>query len=86
MQTLEIKLDIADELIAQVGIDALKKYLNEAAESLKTQLLAEKLRESVGDEKQIDDDFGNAKKQAWDDYKAKYLPQHLKAIVKKRES
>ena len=42
MQTLEIKLDIADDLIviAQAGVEALKKYLNQAAETFKVQLLA----------------------------------------------
>ena len=85
MQTLEIKLDITDDLIAQAGVEALKKYLNQAAETFKVQLLAQKLKEQIGDEWQIDADFRKAKQDAWSDYKTQQLPDHLKAVVERRE-
>ena len=85
MQTLEIKLDIADDLIAQAGIEALKKYLTQAAETFKVQLLAQKLKEQIGGESQMDADFRQAKQDAWTDYKTQQLPEHLKAVVERRE-
>ena len=85
VQTLEIKLDITDELIAQAGVDSLKNYLMQSAESFKLELLAQKLRNVVGNEEQIDADFQDAKKLAWAEYKEKYLPEHLKGIVNQHE-
>lgn len=85
MQTLEIKLDITDDLIAQAGVNSLKDYLERAAESFKLNLLAEKVREEVGNEFKVDADFQDAKKVAWEEYKEKYLPEHLKEVVNRRE-
>ena len=81
MQTLELKINVDDELITRAGVDSLRNYLEKAAENFKFNLIAEQLREVVGMETQIDTDFQAAKREAWAEYKEKYLPEHLKEVV-----
>ncbi len=78
MQTLELKINITDELIAQAGVDSLRNYLEKATENFKFNIIASQMREIVGNESQIDADFQIAKKEAWAEYKEKYLPESLK--------
>ena len=85
MTTLELKINVADELIAQAGVASLKNYLEQAAENFQVDLLAQKIRPIVGDDEKIDTDFQQAKKQAWDEYKARYMPEHLQQVVQRRE-
>lgn len=86
MKTLEFKLDIDEALLAQAGEASLKAYLHRAADAFRVQLLADKLREAVGDEEQMDTDFQKAKRKAWDEYKSRHLPEHLREVVERREA
>jgi hypothetical protein len=85
MKTLELKLNIDEALLAQAGEASLKAYLHRAADAFRTQLLADKLREAVGGEEQMDADFETAKREAWDEYKTSHLPGHLREVVERRE-
>ena len=86
MTTLELKINVADELIAQAGVASLKSYLEQAAENFQIDLLAQKIRPIVGNDEKINADFQLAKKQAWDEYKVKYLPEHLQQIIQRRDT
>ncbi|MDZ7934162.1 MAG: hypothetical protein U5M51_04175 [Emticicia sp.] len=85
MQTLELKINIEDEVIAQAGVESLRIYLEKAAENFKFNTIASQLREIVGNEEQIDADFQIAKKEAWETYKEKYMPDSLKEVINRRE-
>ena len=85
MTTLDIKIDIKDELIAQAGVESLKMYLEQAAQQFQMDLLAQRIKKIAGTDKEIDADFQEAKKQAWKEYKDRYLPENLQQIVQDKE-
>jgi hypothetical protein len=81
MQTLELKINVEDEIITQAGVESLRIYLEKATENFKFNTIASQLRDIVGSDKQLDADFQIAKKEAWAEYKENYLPDSLKEVV-----
>jgi hypothetical protein len=85
MTTLDLRIKVTDELLMQAGLESLKAHLEKAAENFQLELLAPKIKEMVGNDDKIDADFQEAKTQAWEEYKHKYLPKHLVEVVRHNE-
>lgn len=85
MQSVELKINVEDELIEQIGLDSIKKYLEKAASDYQLQLIAKKIAGHLGNDSQIDDDFRQAKIEAWAEYKETYMPLHLKEALNRKE-
>jgi len=72
MATIEIKVN--KELVEKVGLESVKEYLEKQLKLLKLQMLSKEIKTAIDESGlDIDKEFKNAKTEAWQEYKEKYL-------------
>jgi len=68
--TTTLQLDISEDLVQLMGMNALQTYLQKQLESLKIQLLADKLGLAILQSgMNWEQEMENARQQVWDEYK-----------------
>jgi hypothetical protein len=68
--TTTLQLDISEDLVQLMGMNALQTYLQKQLESLKIQLLADKLGLAILQSgMNWEQEMENARQQAWNEYK-----------------
>jgi len=68
--TTTLQLDISEDLVQLMGMSALQTYLQKQLESLKIQLLADKLGLAILQSgMNWEQEMENARQQAWNEYK-----------------
>ena len=69
-----IELNVSDDIIKVSGTELIKNYLEEQLEYLKLQSIADNISKSMSESGvDFEAEFKKAKKEAWVEYKDKYL-------------
>ena len=71
-----IQLDIDETLVQAIGVRAIKAFIERQLSLLRVQYLGEKMTQAMQQAGfDHDKEVKEARQEAWQEYKAKYLPQ-----------
>ncbi len=72
---MEISIKVNDGLLLDFGVIYIQEYLQKQIELKELQISANRITKYIQNEKEInwEDEFNEAKQEAWDEYKNKFL-------------